>query len=79
MQKQTTGAVISRLGVATVLMACAPDEKVRAIATETVEEILNGDGGVPQGKVIRRSMERCAIGGASIRLGPDHVPVWGTN
>lgn len=64
MQKQTTGATISRLGVLTCLTLnfieenhLEADERTERMVEMT--EILEGQVGVPHSKVMLRSIERC--------------------
>ena len=77
--KQTTGAVISLLGTATVIAACSGSKSETEAAERLMEKIASGGMGVPSKKVMVRSYERGAIGGGLIKSGPDQIPVWGTN
>lgn len=84
MQKETTGATISRLGVLTVLAnnllatndsgELTPEGSAKLRAD--IVQIAEGKAGVPAAKVAQRSKERCILGGAAISFGP---VTWGWN
>lgn len=67
MQKQTTGRLISELGVRTVLALNMVtenhlDDGERAEHLARVAEIMDGLAGVGASRVQIRSVERCAMG-----------------
>jgi len=66
-RKQTTGALISELGVRTVLaMNLVVENHVsgeeREVHGERIAAIIDGTAGVGHSKVMQRSIERCAAG-----------------
>lgn len=68
MNKQTTGTLISELGVRTVLALNAIVENhvsddERQAHLKRVEVIVGGGAGVLAPKVVARSLERCIAGG----------------
>lgn len=84
MQRKTTGATISRLGVLTVMAYNQLPNYLSAYergkAKAAIQMILDGDTGVPTEKVAIRSAERCAIGGAMFGVEtPLGTISWGMN